>query len=603
MGFFDPASALEGVFDEWVLPNMFGGYASSTAGCINTRTYHGLLVSASLTGGNRVQLVNTLEEKVVFGGEEHWLSTHRYRDVFYPDGLSHLVGFGQEGQRLWWAFRLGSNILLKRLVFWRQNEGFEVEYSSSERFRLEVRPLLSFRTHHGTLRAGDKRFYVGEAEGSVSVKDGSLPLELRMGGVGFEKNECWYYSFFYTEEAQRGGPCVEDLYSPGTFVAEGKTLVFRAWVEPQRTVGQAETKTPLAGYLAFNPHPLIVAGYHWFWDWCRDTMVVLPTLVEETGDRTVAEKILERYFGAMVDGFLPTGFGEDGRPFYSSVDSSLWAAYAIHRICENSSSWSLAAKFLPKLEKVLDGYLGGAMFGVKLVDGLLYHDAKGATWMDAYYQGVHYTPRDGFAVEVNALWLLLLRLLRRLSDKKTAQRLTEEEERFRASFNRAFRSAFGLYDTLDQNMSPKDPREVRPNMLFALSLHKNLVDAETARRVLGTARKKLLTPYGLRTLSPDHPAYRPKYVGDRASRDAAYHNGTVWPWLVGAYCDAHLNFDPENLPYVRYSIWPLLRLAETRNYVLHEIFDADPPHSPRGCVAQAWSSAEVLRAAKMLGAR
>lgn len=604
MSFLDPASTLEGVFEEWLATNLFGGYASSTVGLVNTRTYHGLLTSASMTGGSRVQLVNSLEEKVVFGGEEYYLSTHRYLDVFYPDGLRHLVGFGQTGGTLWWAFKLGSSILLKRYSFEREGEGFTVEYSSHEPFELEVRPLLSFRTHHGVVRAGQRVFETSQwADGSVSIRVAGLPptLRLKMVGGGFERGELWYYNFFYAEEAERGGPCVEDLYSPGIFAGRGVGLSLKAWVEPQKKVAYRGAETPLSSYLAFNPYPLVVAGYHWFWDWCRDTMVFLPTFFKETGDAPLVERVLERYFGAMVGGFMPTGFGEDGRPFYTSVDSSLWAAYAVGRICEHASSWSLAHRFEKRLREVFDGYRDGSMLGVGFFEGLLFHEAKGATWMDAQHEGVYYTPRDGFAVEVNALWLLLLKLLRGLAASSVDREALEEEVlRFKASFNRRFKSPFGLYDTLNRGFEPVDPWEIRPNMLFALSLHRDLVDEETGKRVLETVRRELLTPYGLRTLNPGHPKYRPKCVGDKPSRDAAYHNGTVWPWLVGAYHDACANYDPRSLPYFGRAITPLLRLAEARGYLLWEIFDGQPPHTPRGCLAQAWSASETLRVAESL---
>ncbi|MEM0120935.1 MAG: amylo-alpha-1,6-glucosidase [Thermoprotei archaeon] len=592
--------SIQGMWDEWLFTNLFGGYASSTMGCVNTRAYHTLLTSASNTGGMRIQLVNTLEEKVSFNNSEwHYLSTHRYTNVYHPDGLNHMLSFGFDESGLWWTFRFDSHTLLKRFSFGRIEESFRIEYLSADEFNVEVRPLISFRDHHGVIRANTVSYDVATIQhGYIAVKSEPWPLRLVLSILGgdFKLEPYWYYSFFYEEEAARGGNTTEDLYSPGPFIGRGKQVVLEARVEPPRRVEYALKKTPLLTYLAFNPHPLIVAGYYWFWDWCRDTMIVLPTLYRLTGDIRLVDQILDRYFGFMSSGFLPTGFDESGKPFYNSVDTSLWAAYALNALCELTSSKELALRYRGKLKEIYEGYRSGSMLGVKLVDGLVYHGAKGATWMDAYFEGVHYTPRNGFAVEVNALWLLLLKLLySTATSDDEVESLQKEIQTFKASFNTHFTSTFGLYDTLKVDLQPSDPHEIRPNMLFALSLHNDLVNKESAARTLEWTRRALLTPFGLRTLNPDHPAYRPRYIGDRASRDSAYHNGTVWPWLLGAYVDACQNYDPPSVEYTRYIIEPLLRLAHAKNYILNEVFDGEPPHTPRGCVAQAWSTSELLR--------
>jgi len=597
--------SINGVGDEWLLTNAFGGYASSTMGCINTRSYHSLLTSASSTGGVRVQLVNTLEERVSFQPDEsYYLSTHRYRNVYHPDGLNHMLSFGSDERGVWWAYKLGSNILIKRFYFNRWEESFRIEYSSDGEFSLEIRPLISFRNHHDVIKANTTSYSVnamGLERVVIKCEPWPLSLVMKLAGGDYKHEPYWYYGFLYKEEAARGGNPVEDLYSPGVFTGKGRHVVFESWVEPARRVEYKLEETPLSTYLAFNPHPLVVAGYYWFWDWCRDTMIVLPTLYRSTGDIQLVDAILERYFNSMREGFLPTGFDEAGKPFYNSVDTSLWAAYAVYAICGQTSSNRLTLKYRGKLEEVYDGYKNGSMFGVKVVDGLVYHEAKGATWMDAYYEGVHYTPRNGFAVEVNALWLLLLKLLKSTATTTPElEQLEKEVSGFKSSFNKRFPSEFGLYDTLKADFQPSDPREIRPNMLFALSLHNDLVDRETARRVLESTRRELLTPYGLRTLNPGHPSYRSRYEGDRASRDAAYHNGTVWPWLLGAYIDGCLNYDKPGVESVRYVVSPLLILAHTKNYIINEVFDGEPPHTPRGCVAQAWSTAELLRITERL---
>ncbi len=546
-------------------------------------------------------MVNTLEEAVKFdGGDQFYLSTHRYyRDVYHPDGVTYLSGFGQKGNQVWWAFKLAQHLLVKRLYFGREREFFEVQYSSPESFTLEVRPLLSFRIHHDVVRVNQRSFTVkSDPTGAVTVREASWPiiLKLVLDGGRMREDPCWYYNFYYAKEEERGSNYIEDLYSVGVFTATGTKLVLRGWIEPVKTAPKDYMQTPLSTYLAFSPHPIIVAGYYWFWDWCRDTMIVLPTLYESTGDIGLVTGILDRYFAAEEGGFLPTGFDEAGNAFYNSVDTSLWAAYAVNRICVAASSWALASRYASKFESVWEGYEAGNMLGVKIVDGLVYHGSYGATWMDAYYDGVYYTPRSGFAVEVNALWLLLLKTLyQATANQGDRAQLDEDIQRFKRSFNTRFQAPFGLYDTLKLDFEASDPSEIRPNMLFAISLHSDLVDESTAHKILSEVRRKLLTPFGLRTLNPGHPNYKPRYNGDRRSRDAAYHNGTVWPWLLGAYFDACIRYEPHSVEYSAYVIRPLVERAQLHNQLVDEVFDAEPPHAAGGCPAQAWSTSELIR--------
>ncbi len=329
-------------------------------------------------------------------------------------------------------------------------------------------------------------------------------------------------------------------------------------------------------------------------------MIFLPTYVQQGGDLKFVQSILDRYFGAMEGGFMPTGFNEwNRRPYFTSVDASLWAANAVITIQRQTGKQEFAAKYLPLMRKIFDGYNEGGKFGTAIKDHLLCHTSPGATWMDGAFEGVYYTPRTGYAVEVNALWGSLVAGLARLEEnEKDREVLSEEWLKFREAFEKKFSSSFGLCDVLgpDQSATP----QIRPNMLFATSLVGGMVSRETAYKVIATCREHLLTSFGLRTLSPKDPGYKPVYSGDRKLRDAAYHNGTVWPWLIGAYVQSCANYLPSELQFARRIFEPLYRLANQNHGLVPEIFDGQPPHTPRGCIAQAWSTSELMRVRPLL---
>jgi glycogen debranching enzyme len=586
--------------DEWLATNSFGGYASSTFSGVNTSCYHGLLNSASITGGDRIQLLNSLEEYVQLDGEAYALSTHRYKDTYYPDGVSRLQSFGWKANSLWWVFLLGSVYLVKELDFSWNPEAVVLTYHAAEPFTLNVRPLLSFRSHHSTRSWGEGIFAVETRNGSAVFRVDAVKPVLKLSSEQgkFNENGVWYYNFFYENSFSRGVNSSEDLFSPGEYVLKGSRVKLVAEVQPtKQSEFEPGSKAQALRFFTVERQgfPVLVAGYHWFWDWCRDSMIVLPTLVEQTASLEIAESILNRYFADAEAGFLPNGFGEwDNKPYYSSVDASLWAGYAIRRIFELTGSRSFLDRHYSKLVSVYEGYLAGSKLGVKFNQHLLGHEAPGATWMDAAFEGVYFTPRNGYAVEVNALWLYLLELLTTMeSSQLDRAALREEMINFKEQFVKRFTAPFGLFDSLNADFQPSD--EIRPNMLFAASLHPDLLEPNQAKLMLSTVRRHLLTPYGLRTLNPTHAKYRGSYNGDRAARDAAYHNGTVWPWLLGAYMDACINYEPTDLPYFERLIQPLVQLGYKTGGLIPEIFDAEQPFAPKGCIAQAWSTSELIR--------
>jgi glycogen debranching enzyme len=577
---------------EWLLTNRFGGYASSTYSAMNTRTYHSLLTSASLTGGNRVQLLNSLEELVEPKDGAYYISTHRYPDAVFPEGYTTIQSCGAGPQSVWFEHKLGDFLMLRKVTFSRSSEEVRIEYSSSAEFTLRVRPLLTFRNHHCVV-IGSPRYAIREHGGDILVSmEGVLP-SLVMTGVRFNKNPLYYYNHTYIEEQRRGLNSVENLFSPGEFVFKGKSAVLVATVHPKVTSGeQAGTWHPVLRFVCNKG--VIVAGYHWFWDWCRDSMVILPTLVRELKDPAFALQVIFRYLSGLREGFAPTGFDEiTSHPFYTSVDSSLWIAYAFKRILPFLGNQEVVGRISSLLVDVYEGYVKGGPFGVKVDRGLVCHQKEGATWMDACFEGRCFTPRSGSPVEVNALWLDLLDLLSQFGPADRRQFFRDQASESTERFLETFSSPFGFYDVVGQDA--RGSNEIRPNMVIALAVLGKKVPNEIALRVLSVARRHLLTPYGLRTLSPSDPGYTRRYGGDRLSRDSAYHNGMVWPWLTGFLFDAGEIHDPTSLAHLARVLAPLFEFA-TRNYWnVPEMFEPEYPYSPRGAISQAWSVSEVLR--------
>jgi predicted glycogen debranching enzyme len=351
----------------------------------------------------------------------------------------------------------------------------------------------------------------------------------------------------------------------------------------------------------------VIAGYHWFTDWGRDTMISLEGLTLATGRVVEAGYILRTFAEYIRDGLIPNMFPEgNDTGVYHTADATLWFFHALFRYLQASGDRATLRQLYPKLQEVVKRHREGTSFGIGVdpSDGLLRQGAEGyqLTWMDAKCDDWVVTPRRGKAVEINALWYNALRLLegwsRDLGDDSAARALEDEAIRVRASFNRRFwnRAASCLYDVVDAERGGNDDA-VRPNQLLAISLDHPVLEEDRWRPVLDTVRSELLTPVGLRSLSPRHPDYKPTYHGDLRTRDAAYHQGTVWSWLIGPFVDAHLKAHPGDRSGGRAVLKGLVdHLNEACVGQVSEVFDAEPPYTPRGCVAQAWGAAELLRA-------
>jgi predicted glycogen debranching enzyme len=524
--------------------------------------------------------------------------------------------------------------------------------------RLELRPNIQFRPHEGRVDTPfDEPYILTVVDDRYELCLGHKFVPLRM--IFYGENGAFTFDrktpdeLIYQKEKVRGYDYKGGLWSPGYFhldLSKERDATLVASTESWETIkaltpgyaleaemerraqllaaAPAEAQTGLAAELVLAADQFIttpsgrteetarahavgdevrtvIAGYHWFTDWGRDTMISLEGLTLATGRHFEAGCILRTFAHYIRDGLIPNMFPEgEKQGLYHTADATLWFFHAVSRYTEVTGDRATLKLVLPKLIEIVDHHIKGTRFGIGVdpADGLLLQGEQGyqLTWMDAKVDGWVVTPRRGKAVEINALWYNALRLLegwtREEQDDKTASRLAEYAERARVSFNNRFWYADGgyLYDVVDGEQG--DDAACRPNQLFAISLGQPVLDRSRWEQVLNVAQEKLLTPVGLRSLSPDHPDYKPIYSGDLRSRDAAYHQGTVWGWLIGPFIDAWLKVYPDDCRGARRFIEDFApHLDEAAVGTISEIFDAEPPFTPRGCVAQAWSVAEVLR--------
>jgi predicted glycogen debranching enzyme len=630
---------------EWLEANGLGGWAASTVPGLNTRRYHGLLVAATAPPVGRRLLLSKLEEALVAGGERFELSTNRYPGALHPEGYRFLVSFGLQPFPTW-LFEAGG-ARLERTLFMVHRENTTVlrwRLLSAGRARLEVRPLIAFRDIHALTRenpALDPRVAVEPGAASVAPYP-DLPVLHVVHDGGLALTGHWYRSFEYDEERRRGFDFAEDLFQPfllafdlgGAGKADATVIASttRHVAADARSLEKDELRRreALAGGVPGDDPSLpllacaadrflaargggstVIAGYPWFTDWGRDAMIALPGLTLATGRPDMARHILLVFAGSARDGLIPSRFPDDeAAPDYGAADATLWFVEAVRRYVEatGDAEW-VRERLWSVLGEILEAHAGGTRFGIRVDgDGLLASGATGLalTWMDARVGGEPVTPRRGKPVEIQALWYSALRTLedlaRRFGEAAASARFGAMASRAKESFLRLFPSeSGGLCDVVDG--ATRDA-SVRPNQILAASLPHSMLGEGGARSVVSVVTRDLLTPYGLRTLSPADPAYVGRYEGDPATRDRAYHQGTVWPWLIGPYVDAlrRVGGDtPETRRRARGVLSPLLAYVRAEGTgQIPELFDGDPPHRAGGCPAQAWSVAELLRALRTL---
>jgi predicted glycogen debranching enzyme len=628
---------------EWLEADGSGGFASGPVRGPRTRRYHALLLSATTPPSGRVVLVNGFEAWVDQPAGSTPLTTQRYApDTIFPDGDRHFATFTRNP---WpsWRFALPDGSQVDQAVF-VQPESCETvvrwrRLAGTGWCRLRVRLLLSGRDYHALHHEnGAFRFDAVQEGGNVSWRPyGGVPAITALSNGTYRHEPLWFRGFFYTDEHDRGLDDTEDLASPGEFAfdltgSEAATLILRAGdgiagrAKPyadlleaaeaaRRARASAVSRAAESYRVARSGGQTIIAGFPWFTDWGRDTFIALRGLALAQGDLAGAEAILLAWSGAVSQGMMPNRFPDRGEvPEYNAVDASLWYVVAVHEFlagCDEAgrpATDSVRRALQAACEAILHGYSAGTRFGIRAdQDGLLRAGETGVqlTWMDARTGDHVVTPRLGKPVEIQALWINALRI----GGIRWSAAWTAMADRAQSSFiTRFLRPGGGLFDVIDcDHVAGTEDGSLRPNQIFAVGgLPFAIVDGDVARQIVAIVEKTLLTPLGLRSLSPDDPAYVGRYQGGPAVRDAAYHQGTVWPWLMGAFVDAWVSVrggsDAAKAEATGRFLPPLMaHLEEAGLGHVSEVADGDFPHAPGGCPFQAWSLGELIRIRRSLG--
>ena len=649
---------------EWLVTNRIGGYASGTVSGLLTRSYHGLLLAALEPPSGITLLLAKLDETVVYDNNSYPLHTNRWlNDVVSPYGYKYLERFYLEGTTPVWIYACGDAKLEKRI--WMQ-QGENTTYIRYKMLRgtlpltLSLKALVNYRDRHSSIRNGDRHFEIVNQQQGIKVKASADATDLYLSGVkeqeivSWQTNHEWYKNFALAIEKYRGLNSIEDhLYAGNCSITLklGESITIAASTEDGKTGrrvdgdkglsrmcgrlgdwelielfrknNQSETipswieQLVLAANQFIVDRPLadgsqgktVIAGYPWFADWGRDTMISLPGLTLTTGRFEIAKVILRTFAKYIDQGMLPNVFPDHGEtPEYNTVDATLWYFEAIRDYYAHTQDKQLLTELFPALAEIIDWHRRGTRYNIHLdSDGLIYAGEKGVqlTWMDAKVDDWVVTPRIGKPIEVNALWYNALIIMSQFAGylNKSQTEYIEMADKTRKGFGRFWnQDKQYCYDVLDTPDGNDDA--LRPNQIFAVSLpvinlsegYLPLLNARQQKQVVDIVAQRLLTSLGLRSLSLDHPDYVGIYGGDRYKRDGAYHQGTTWGWLIGHFVQAHLQVY-NNSKLACSFIEPMIdHLQNGCLGSISEIFDGDAPFVPRGAFAQAWSVAEVLRA-------
>ena len=606
---------------EWLETNGIGGFSSSSILGMNTRRYHALLTAATRPPAGRAVMLSKLEETLIVDGERYELSVNRYPGIVHPEGFRYLREFRLHPCPVF-VYEAGG-VRVEKRVFMVQGENTTViEYAVTGAATLEVRALIAVRDYHTAAHEnGAINSAMEDRDGVVKLTPyaGMPSLYLSHDGASVGSGSGWYRNFEYDRERERGLDFREDLYNPAVFTFAGSGRIVASITSKAGAATVSESKprtTTLVDELTRAAEQFIVkrgegktviAGYHWFCDWGRDTMIALPGLTLVTGRFETARQILVQFAQALDRGMLPNRFPDAGEsPEYNTADATLWLFEAVRAFGAYTGDYAFVRDQLyARLKDSIEWHLRGTRYGIRVdADALLACGEPGVqlTWMDAKVGDWVVTPRYGKPVEIQALWYNALRIMedlaRRFQDVSFEGLVRALAERASSSFHRQFWSAATgcLSDVIDGETRDDS---IRPNQIFAVSLTHSMLDAAQWRKVLEVVERELLTPMGLRSLSPRDPQYRGRYGGDVKSRDSAYHQGTVWPWLMGPFVTAYVRVHGdagraravELLEHFR----DVMRTGGLGQ--VPEIADGDAPHQSRGCIAQAWSVAELLRAA------
>jgi len=639
---------------EWLLTNSRGSYASGTLIGCNTRRYHGLLVAALRPPVERVVTLSNVLERVTVAGQTYELANFEFSDRLHPQGYRYLKEFWRDGG-VHFLYEFGSYKLEKSVHLAYDHNVVVLDYAlqgPNGPINFSLMPLLAMRGFHH-LQSSSASLTMDENDGVVTTQtldwEGpALHMFCREGT--FRRGADWWYSMHYRQDARRGQDNYEDVWAPGHFECEidcpgrvrflanataglmrsgltdldGDAIVAdletrqTALIDQAGAVDEDEVNLVKAAdqfvvrraQNETNSSATILAGYHWFGDWGRDTFISLPGLLLATNRFDEAKEVLLTFGNALSEGMIPNFFDDyGGPPHYNSVDASLWYVQAAYEFLHATGDRETFDHLRPVLEQIVDRYRNGTRFDIHAdTDGLLTagNNETQLTWMDARCNGVSFTPRYGKAVEVNALYIHALNVLATTAPhQQDRQRYTEWAQQATQSFNQLFwnESKASLNDCVFPDGRADDA--IRPNQILAVSLGFSPLEQPRQLAVVSTVSQHLLTPYGLRSLTPHHNQYQGHYAGDQFQRDSAYHQGTVWGWLIGPFVEAYLkahNYSLHAKLQARELVEPLLRHINTDACIgsVSEIFDGDDPHRPNGTVAQAWSVAELLRVKKLL---
>jgi len=622
---------------EMIRTNRAGSYSSTTLVGCNTRKYHGLLVCpVDELGGERFVLLSSLDVTVVNKDKSFNIGIRKYKgDYFSPKGHKYLEDYDTDDipARI---YRVGGVMLKQERILVHYEEQLLIRYTileANEPMKLQFRPFLAFRNihelTHANLAANTKVDFI---ENGVKSKmyEGFPSLKMQFSSpVEFIPVPDWYLGVEYIEEQKRGYDYSEDLFTPGFFelkAKKGDVIVFSASTKEEKTAGlkQKFTKT-ITGKIPRDSFinclrnaaqqfvekrggkTLIIAGYPWFGAWGRDTFISLPGLALARHKLVLYREVLDTQVNKMKNGLFPN-MGNNDNPAFNSVDAPLWFFWAVQQytLHGGNDGWE---RYGAAAKSVLEAYKNGTAFNIHMRDnGLVYADAPGKalTWMDAVVYGVPVTARRGYDVEINALWYNAICFSLEMAKKNDDRKFIKEYEKLPEKIKQSFLELFWdeklgyladyINDDEDRNTF------VRPNMVIAVSLPYSMLDKSQMKKVLDVADKELVTPRGLRTLSPGNALYKGVYKGNQEERDNAYHQGTVWPWLYGPFCEGWLKvYGQQGVQKIKRLIYGLEAvMSEHGISTISEIYDGDPPHAPQGAISQAWSVGEVLRIIDLL---
>jgi len=618
--------------------NRAGSFASTTIVGCNTRKYHGMLACPCHTDKKeRFLLLSSLDATVVQQEQEFNLGIHKYQgDLYIPRGHKYIRDFQAETTAKT-IYRVGGVVLQRESLLVQKEEQVLIKFTLLDAHSpttLKLRPFLAFREIHGLSKANlyaNTKYQKAKNGIMHRLYDGFPGLYMQLSHeMKFIAVPDWYYNIEYIEEQRRGYDYQEDLFVPGYFevkIKKGESIIFSASTKEINPAGlsrkysaEEKSRIPRTSFINCLTNSAeqflvkkekgteIIAGFPWFGAWGRDTFISLPGLTLTTGNLKEAKKIIDTMVKRMKGGLFPN-MGDDDSPAFNSVDAPMWFVWALQQYEKYDKEISIWKAYGRNIKNILDAYRNGTSFNIRMLDnGLIYSGEKGKalTWMDAVTSDGPVTPRMGMPVEINALWynaiVASLIWAEKAGDTKFVSKWKDLPLQISASFLSLFWNEEKGYlaDYVGENDADFS---VRPNMVIATSMEHSLLDSDKKSKILEVIRRELLTPKGLRTLSPKNPDYKGVYEGNQDERDKTYHQGTVWPWLLEHFAKSYLDVHKRGgLSLIRQ-----LYQGFEEDMNIHgvgsvaEIYDGDPPHTPKGAISQAWSVAALLRMNEMIG--